>query len=348
MAIRVTAAALLGAALLAFAPSALAYDEVGNPPSSECETCHDPTSGSAHSGYATTSRVCVDCHTVHGAEPEGYLLLPGPTITDTCNLCHDGTGGEGVYGVLEARLGPDTVESAHRTDTTATVPGGDLESGEATTLAFGGLGGTLSCGDCHSPHGADVVEEFTGDRVRINPGLPGYTSTRLLRRQPGGTQSDVAVYGSDWCAACHAGRISGSHEGTDTVFNHPVESGASTSSPFTYQNLQVVTGVNSTQTASGRLGRSNYGYVMPWPRTSGQGDHLPICQQCHEDGRNVGNSSWGQIASDEVFQITSVDGSATTDNPRFQVFPHESATSGLLIETDDSLCTNCHSPDQLD
>jgi predicted CXXCH cytochrome family protein len=34
----------------------------------------------------------------------------------------------------------------------------------------------------------------------------------------------------------------------------------------------------------------------------------------------------------------------TTDNPRFQNFPHETANTRMLVETGDDLCTNCHPP----
>ena len=50
-----------------------------------------------------------------------YVLLPAATIKDTCNSCHDGTGGNGVYGVVEARTGGDP-GAEHRTETTCVDP----------------------------------------------------------------------------------------------------------------------------------------------------------------------------------------------------------------------------------
>jgi hypothetical protein len=135
------------------------------------------------------------------------------------------------------------------------------------------------------------------------------------------------------------------------VINHPVES-SSTAGFFHYESLQVVTGTNSSETETGTLGGSNFGYVMPWEkatgRTAGQGAHVPICQQCHEDVRNVGDGAVGQVKPTEVFTVSGVDGSVEGDNPRFQVFPHESDNTQLLIETDDDLCTNCHTKKQLE
>ena len=90
----------------------------------------------------------------------------------------------------------------------------------------------------------------------------------------------------------------------------------------------------------------NRGYLMPYPRTTGAGGqdgHAPICQQCHEDSRNVGNlSPDGATARSAPMVITSEDGSSTTDNPRYQNFPHETVNRKMLVETGDNLCLNCH------
>jgi len=361
MVIRVALVAFIAAVSLAVAPTAWAYSEASttapnpfiNP--SDCASCHSEASeevtstastGEArqgpHSGYTTTSRSCAGCHQVHAAPAVGYLLLPGATTTEACELCHDGTGGNGVYGAIEAR--GLTVESAHRTETTTVIPGGDESTGGMATAALSGYEGTLSCGDCHQPHGSDPVDSFTTDRMRVVGDTVGFYSNQLLRRRPTGVTTDTPVYGSDWCIGCHRGRASGLH----AVVNHPVDTSATVGpGSFTYESLQVVDGVNSPQTVTGSLGGSNFGYVMPWPRTAGQGTHDPICQQCHEDGRNVGDKASGRIASDEAFTITSPDGTTASDNPRFQTFPHESQMPALLIESDDDLCGNCHHPNQL-
>jgi hypothetical protein len=262
-------------------------------------------------------------------------MLPGETLTETCEVCHDGTGGPGVYGTLEAR--GLTVASGHRTETTSSVPGGDESTGGTATPTFGGRDSTLSCGDCHSAHGTDIVEPFTTDRMRTATDTAGYFSGELLRRKPRSATTETAVYGSNWCGGCHKGRIVGQHD----VFNHSVDV-SPTPGAFDYEHVQVIVGVGSSLTATGSLGQSNFGYVMPNPRTSGQGSHKPICQQCHEDARTVGDEASGTIVATEVFSVTSADGSNATDNPRFQVFPHESVNPGLTIESGDDLCTNCH------
>ncbi len=358
-AIRVALVALAVTLTLGSTSMVLAYSETSttaNPNISpaDCASCHgydgvsiDATRTGPHAGYIATSRSCAACHITHSAPAavsaeQGSLLLPGATTTETCELCHDGTGGLGVYGAIEAR--GLSVASAHRTETTSVVPGGDASTGGTSTVVFNGLSETLTCDDCHQPHGVDLVEPFETDRRRNASDTIGFYSSQLLRRRPTGSTTDTPVYGSDWCAGCHKGRSTGLHD----VINHPLDSIATSgAAAFYYQRLQVVDGIDSTRTVVGSLGGSNFGYVMPWPRTAGQADHKPICQQCHEDARSVGSSLLGSVVASEAFSISGPDGSNATDTPRFQSFPHESTSPSLTIETGDDLCYNCHTAVQL-
>ncbi len=334
----------LGAALV-WAVPAFAYDEAGT--GWECAVCHDgaeDVSGvtdnkGPHGGYTTTSRKCQSCHSVHVAPASALLLLPGATITETCFTCHDGTGGKGVYGTVSGAV------SGHSVDTTNAVPGGDAGTGETATYTFSNPDGTMNCADCHSPHDSDTVEPFTGDRLRVSASeMITYTSNRLLKARPNDVTQTITYYGSDWCVACHRGRGE-----SDALHNHPVET-SSTADFFHYDNVAVLTGYDETTTEMGRLGRSNLGYVMPWDsedstRTPAQQGHEPICQQCHEDARDVGDDTTGTVSTAEAFG-PSLDGTPT-GNPTYQNFPHESPNERLLIETDDDLCTNCHTAAQL-
>jgi hypothetical protein len=164
---------------------------------------------------------------------------------------------------------------------------------------------------------------------------------------------ETDVYGSTWCAGCHQGRLDNS-----TLHNHPVET---ETAGFSYDNIVRVTGAETTATEMGTLGASNFGYVMPDPRGTLQNGKAPICQQCHEDSRDVGDdvSNYPQQIStsngfDELFSIEATDGrnapEATSptaggdDNPGFQTFPHESWNYSFLVEENDDLCLNCHAP----
>ena len=332
-------------AVVAIAAPASAYDEVSSGKSCiECHGVDNPASSNEsfgpHSGYLTTTNKCAACHTVHNAPAGGILLLPAATIKGTCQTCHDGTAGGGVYGVLAARIPAVTVAAAHRVidtnpGTITTIPGG-ASDGSDSTFTFSGEGGNLTCTDCHAPHSASVVDSFTGDRARAYPQYqligPVVTSSRLLRQQPVSATTSTTKYGSDWCGGCHVGRLSGS----GMPNNHPVESSANppaAGSVYIYENVALFGG------GTGTLGQSNLGYKMADPRVGEQVGHDPICQQCHEDARNV----------DAAFSITDTDGQVVTDNPRFQTFPHESPIARFLVEdgTTDGFCLNCHSPSQL-
>lgn len=342
---------------------ALAYNEVTGvyiwapvgaelPVRTTCWSCHGPeyvhgipAPSGVHAGYLTTTAKCAQCHVTHDAEHP--MLLPGPTITASCGFCHDGTGGKGVYGAVFART--STAPAAmHRTETTATIPGGDPGTGGSSMGAFGGLNGTLTCSDCHSPHGQNTVAAFKGDRRRGSSGQ-NPTSSKLLRTSPGDSPVQVAEYGSDWCLACHGGRAAD----VMLTHNHPVDSvsTAAPENPFVYRSLPILAGtMPTTATVLGGLGGSNRGFLMPYPRTQGAGGQEgrgPICQQCHEDARNAGTLEASGSAEAALFQILQFDGNRIEDNPRFQTFPHEGTNADFVVETNDDLCLNCHSSGQL-
>lgn len=361
--------------LVAAAAPAFGYDEI-DPTNTECIECHgvytydpavDPQPSGPHGGYMTTTTKCATCHSVHVASGDGVLLLPAATIKGTCETCHDGSGGQGVYGVLAAKIPVVPVAASHRVidtnpGTIVVVPGG-AANGDDSTEVFSGAGGNLTCTDCHSPHGTNVVNEFTGDRARAAEDLPPdptLKSSRLLKQVPTSYGGDPIVeYGSDWCGACHEGRLSGS----GMANNHPVESTVNLPDSglladlFYYDRVARVTGVGVSTTEIGTMGKSNGGYVMPdliTGRTAEQDGHDPICQQCHEDARSVGddlvnNPQRLDNSPSEAFTVTALDGAVTTDNPRFQVFPHESQVASFLVEdgTLDDLCLNCHNPAML-
>lgn len=331
------------------APAAAFESEVtSSPVGIPCISCHGgqsgvpsgtvaPTRKGPHGGYTTGTAKCETCHFTHDA-PTDNRLMPAQTIRATCELCHDGTGGNGVYGVIKARTGKDPAAS-HRIDATNSVPAGSVSG--TTALQFSGIEGQLTCSDCHSPHDNDTVAPFVGDRLRADSDLLTATPTnRLLKRTPGGTTVDAAVYGSSWCGACHRGSL----ESTSVpgyMNGHPVQT---ETAGFDYRRIVRVTGTDTTATEFGSLGGSNFGYVMPVPRSAEQTGSGAICQQCHEDARHVGDdlSEQYQVQPNEVFRVSQPDGREASDTPRFQVFPHESENRRFRLELGDDLCLNCH------
>jgi predicted CXXCH cytochrome family protein len=344
-----------------------------------CRLCHGQFGTGTFSGqgngkgphglYVATTDRCQSCHTLHEA-PSSNKLLPAATTTGTCFACHDGTGGHGVYGTIVARGG--SVGASHSIDTTYgtnIVPGGDAMTGGDRTQAFKGAGGKMGCNDCHSPHDSNTVAEFPGDRQRTTVLWTEHNeqSDKLLKQRPTGATTSTTEYGSDWCAGCHNGRVS-----DGMVANHPVETSSTHGADaFIYRAAAILASadVMTGSTVLGPIGGinrpphvisgpmhtstepaddygMNRGYLMPYPRTTGAGGqagHAPICQQCHEDSRNAGSlSADGSQARSAPMVITSEDGSSTTDNPRFQNFPHETVNAKMLVESGDDLCLNCH------
>jgi hypothetical protein len=322
-----------------------------------------------HGAYTTGTNKCQACHSVHAAPVGGANMLPGATIKATCESCHDGTGGTGVYGVIKARTGVEPA-ATHSIETTNAIPGGSVDS---TTSAgvFAGPGGTLTCSDCHSPHDSETVEPFLGDRLRSSVESDtayAVRTNRLLKQSPGSSETTVGVYGTAWCASCHQGRAAQHSADSGLMSEHVVENDllAPEGDAYYYDRLPVVASVGSTETTIGALGQSNAGYVMPQEslETTGRAElqqgRGPICQQCHEDARDVGPVGRGTsptLLAGQEFSVTSyaseavttTPGVESTDNPRFQVFPHESDAAYFLVReyepepVEYALCLNCHS-----
>ncbi|MDO8950247.1 MAG: hypothetical protein Q8S43_02725 [Actinomycetota bacterium] len=344
------------------ASNAFAYNETGWTGAGICGvTCHISGVGipgvnyGPHGGYSSGTKVCKVCHTLHDAPTSNSLLL-GETVKAACQVCHDGTAGRGVYGAIAQRGLP--VGGQHKIETTSMVPGGSASTGGSVPMAFSGPNSTLTCSDCHSPHAKNCVTPFLGERQRMPEGglYPVGTSNRLLKQRPGGVTTAVAEYGSDWCLACHQGRSSS----LPAVMNHPVEASATVAAPYNYRRLGII-GPGPYPTSETTIGAAgintqfssyNRAYLMPFPRTGAQAGHLPICQQCHEDERYVGDltASGTQATPSEstaTFLPVGGDGRNAADNPRFQNFPHEAQGFRMLVEADttaqtDDLCLNCH------
>lgn len=334
-----------------------------------------------HGGYTAGTQKCAVCHTTHGSSltseknlndsgiPAGTwtsteILRFEETIAATCFTCHDGTGGGGVYGVIRQRTGQDPAEfragasmetsgGIHRVGWTnasgkVVVPGGNAD-GSALATNFTGKDGSMTCTDCHSPHNSKTVAPFIADRVRsAEDTTSAYLTNRLLKQRPGKGAVDVTKYGSEWCQSCHKGHSTSNSSGATP---HSVaDSTTIPDNPWNYSNVSRVKNYNDPyQWENGPLGRSNFGYVMlqdeldPAIRVGDQPS--PICQQCHEDARDIGGDVMGfgvgnVVQAGQAF-TPALDGNSS-GNPQFQTFPHESMNDGLVIETGDDLCFNCH------
>ncbi|MCE5204102.1 MAG: hypothetical protein LLG24_07835 [Actinomycetia bacterium] len=229
MAVWVVAVALLvsGAVVLAVPAAAFGYHADGREGTYACVDCHgderdDWTGEGPHGYYTGSTSKCKMCHTVHDAAAGGVLLLPTPTVSQSCFTCHDGTGAVGVYSQIVSRGG--TVQAEHAIDTTSAVPGGSLP-----------LDGLLGCTSCHTPHRATALAPYLKDTGRAMASKEYVYSNSLLRDDVNGLPNGtITNYGGAWCAACHDGRTS-----VGMSNNHP-----------------------TTETVAYDLGRSNVGYAM--------------------------------------------------------------------------------------
>lgn len=317
-----------------------------------CEQCHADNSQSApysgsgpHKNYAATTNKCVVCHKVHNAPAGGIKLLPAATVTATCLTCHDGTASSiGPYDSITAHAG--TVAGEHTCEAGSAIPGG-------TTA----LDRNLSCSHCHAVHGAKTVVAFLRDSGRAGTasssigGSDEYvTSDCLLRSDLRGTVAGTyPEYGAQWCAACHDQRHSVNGAG---VVNHPVDNiatwgyGDVVSTLLTPGLWRLEQPVGSGQAIS--LGRTNSGYIMAPAAAASDGRielanrRAPMCQQCHEDARDMEG-----VVFDGDYSFRGSDPWNLHTNPAFLTFPHQTTGSNMLVETYDDLCTNCHPADGL-
>lgn len=344
----------------------------------DCITCHagaeERTSG-PHGGYTNTTNRCSTCHDVHANEGNAQLL-PGTTLTAVCMSCHDLTAtASGPYN-----MGGDKIAAAHRITSIdfngyrntgiliegiTAIPGGNGVDGgvdNLNTASQGSLSGTVfTCASCHTPHGVNTVKPYLGEstlKVTNDELADGqfklYLTSRILKRNPNQAEIDPepTEYGSSWCISCHKGRRSGISD----KHNHSVDEIApayrfldlAPETDFLHGETKfsvgddgyilVDTRANPAENAEmKRDPRSNQQYSMiPLDEYSGKTrpdgftpfkDYPkgPSCQQCHGNARDV----------ESPYQ--------NHNNPQKTNFPHVSSKNGFLVETEDDLCTNCHS-----
>ncbi len=218
-------------------------------------------------GHMASGDTCALCHRVLSSG-EVVPIEPGPNQDDICLACHDGSGAETdvLHGVLAGdTYGPSgsglrgggfltatmdidhdgisevgQVTSTHTYDgaTPGTMWGsGDIESSTADY----GISHSLTCTDCHDPHGNDNYRLLRGrpygmeDRDSATPvNVPdeeptpvysiGYTSDNYRDVSYAPQELD------EWCAQCHTRYLAGPHSSTapsgDQVFayRHPTTS----------------------------------------------------------------------------------------------------------------------------
>ncbi len=338
-----------------------------------CKICHQVHNSKNRSllrmGAETATDVCLYCHDLTQSKYAPYSFYDSGSVTASVYAAHRVPGiilphdyvnalGEQVSGGRDYVLSGFIVPGGSETDGGL----GYFDGSRQGKLS----GNSLSCFSCHSVHAVagSMIKPYLGEsQTKVAVEESGhekklYLTSRLLRNRPDVTGAYVYEYGAQWCMACHKGR-----GGTLMVgFNHPVNNEG-----YGYDflnNLQeseyvfpggkeaalldiiekkyvIVDDGLENGTMEGahirKEPRNNAWYTMVLKDAISGADRPdgnttysiggPSCQQCHANPRDV----------ERAFAIGGVD-----ENPLRMSFPHVSRNQGMLVETLDDLCTNCH------
>lgn len=185
-----------------------------------------------------------------------------------------------------------------------------------------------------------------------------------------GQSGATAMYGSGFCYSCHQGRIGNKLPGTAATDTTRLNT-AFTELGGNNHPTNMTTGYQQIGALADGLALSNRGYVMDpagaapvHPDGNITRMDAPICQQCHEDSRDV-ETAYSYSDTDKSVPFSHAINTALgfepstpsfiyAGNPRFQNFPHETTNFRQLVEGGDSaqigggnnddLCLNCHIP----
>lgn len=154
-----------------------------------------PAPGHPHGDFSSSTNKCRVCHAVHGANDTSWRLLRDTSRATECNACH---GEGGLTDIQPYRTTTWSIRGEH------TIGSDQIPDSTGTTSITGGL----SCGNCHSVHGANTINGI---------GASSNWDTKILKRDANGDGNVLAAGASGapnpndsgnakktaFCADCH-------------------------------------------------------------------------------------------------------------------------------------------------
>ncbi len=289
----------------------------------------DPYDGnlSPHGGFSASTDFCLQCHAVHDA-PGDYALMALESVEAVCATCHTlgfitgSPTGELPGWSPSAPSGTASDRAVYTSNLgNGHAPGSSISPDKAQIYHYDGrttnseLAGSLSCGNCHTPHG-DFGQLINNWNPASDEGLgipAGYRGALLYLDWEG---TEGAWH---WCADS-AEVVPGDGVGATCGYAVLEDSDGDGFDSYAYgyklltrnPNYQYA---NAALTWDGRDGSDEWCASCHEPRLdSDTHNNHPRCTRCH------GNPADG----------TSFD------------YPHTSTKAYLLVDIPDALCVSCH------
>ena len=319
-----------------------------------------PHTVSVNSGSSTlTPDSCAGCHRAHTAA--GQSLLAGPSSVATCLMCHGASGSGATTDVIDGISSGTThgrkaggfqssIMDTGWTGSAVSRPSTSAHIYDATTTATmwgnGAIGSgpgqasvTLTCIDCHNPHGTGgwrILRPIPNGSGASTPApiadeaAKSYIVTSTLNRYFGQKYGEQAVAPQatwewmyqyeQWCAQCHTRYDALEPSTSYTASGDPI---------YKYRHMTRF----AEQSPNCALCHKNVmGDVLasnPFGVTGQYTAHEGVCQNCH-----VAHGS-SAVMGTYSGTVPWPDGSTT---------PSGNARSSLLRLDERGVCLGCHNP----
>lgn len=160
-----------------------------------------PPAQTRHGNYTEYTNACTACHGLHSSKFK--KLLKGPTVTDLCGTCHDGTGSKYDEVRGRVRTGPSWASSSFA----AAGPFGDrlkANSGVQTTSVHNVV---RAADPSQSVDGPNNIEPDSA-RIWQAPGSTFTTEFNPYTKYDNNGYREYAYISNDWgsflaCSSCH-------------------------------------------------------------------------------------------------------------------------------------------------